>query len=109
MAALGWVVGQVQMIVIPVAVAVLLAALLAPAVRLLSRFRWVPRALATAVVVVGGLAVLGGVLYGLGVVFLAGLRARQAQSGRTCAQIRVWLALSPRHSALQSVPHARAG
>ena len=44
-----------QFIVIPVAVAVLLAALLAPAVRLLTRFRWVPRALATAVVVVSGL------------------------------------------------------
>src|SRR5438105_3260327 len=54
MAALAWVISRVQFIVIPVAVAVLLAALLAPAVRVLSRFRWVPRALATAVAVVAG-------------------------------------------------------
>jgi predicted PurR-regulated permease PerM len=97
MAALAWVISRVQFIVIPVAVAVLLAALLAPAVRLLSRFRWVPRALATAVVVVGGLAVLGGVLYGLVVAFLAGLPALQAQLGQTFAQIRDWLARSPLH------------
>ena len=101
MAALGWVVGQVQMIVIPVAVAVLLAALLAPAVRLLGRPRWVPHALATAVVVVGGLAVLGGVLYGLVVAFLAGLPTLQLQLGRSFAQIRDWLARSPLH---MSVP-----
>jgi putative heme transporter len=38
-AALAWMISRVQFIVIPVAVAVLLAALLAPAVRLLTRFR----------------------------------------------------------------------
>jgi predicted PurR-regulated permease PerM len=97
MAAVGWVVGRVQMIVIPVAVAVLLAALLAPAVRLLARSRWVPRALATAVVVVGGLAVLGGVFYGLVVAFLAGLPALQIQLGQSFSQIRDWLARSPLH------------
>lgn len=96
-AALAWVISRVQFIVIPVAVAVLLAALLGPAVRLLSRFRWVPRALATAVVVVGGLAVLGGVLYGLVVAFLAGLPALQAQLGQSFSQIRDWLARSPLH------------
>src|SRR5919199_4302748 len=97
MAALGWVIGKVQIIVIPVAVAVLLAALLAPAVRLLARPRWIPRALATAVVVVGGLAVLGGVFYGLVVAFLAGLPALQIQLGQSFSQIRDWLARSPLH------------
>jgi predicted PurR-regulated permease PerM len=99
-AALAWVISRVQFIVIPVAVAVLLAALLAPAVRLLSRLRWVPRGLATAVVVVGGLAVLGGVLYGLVVAFLAGLPALQAQLGQSFSQIRDWLARSPLHLAV---------
>jgi putative heme transporter len=101
MAALGWVVGKVQIIVIPVAVAVLLAALLAPAVRLLARPRWMPRALATAVVVVGGLLVLGAVFYGLVVAFLAGLPALQDQVAQTFSQIRDWLARSPLH---MSVP-----
>jgi predicted PurR-regulated permease PerM len=100
LAALGWVVGQVQIIVIPVAVAVLLAALLAPAVRLLARSRWVPRALATAVVVVGGLAVLTGVFYGLVVAFLAGLPALQDQLGHSISQIRDWLARGPLHASV---------
>jgi hypothetical protein len=75
-----------------------LVALLAPAVRLLTRSRWVSRALATAVVVVGGLAVLGGVLYGLVVAFLAGLPAFQVQLGQSFSQIRDWLARSPLRS-----------
>lgn len=74
----------------------MLVALLAPAVRLLTRSRWVPRALATAVV--GGLAVLGGVLYGLVVAFLAGLPAFQVQLGQSFSQIRDWLARSPLRS-----------
>jgi putative heme transporter len=57
----------------------------------------VPRALATAVVVVGGLAVLGG-LYGLVVAFLAGLPAFQVQLGQSFSQIRDWLARSPLRS-----------
>ena len=97
LAALGWVVGQVQVIVVPVAVAVLLAALLAPAVRLVARPGWMPRALATAVVVVGGLAVLGGVLYGLVAAFVAGVPTLQAQLGQSFSQIRDWLLRSPLH------------
>jgi predicted PurR-regulated permease PerM len=76
---------------------VLLAALLAPLVRLLARPRWVPHAFATAVVVVGGLAVLGGVLYGLVVAFLAGLPALQLELGQSFSQIRDWVARSPLH------------
>src|SRR5581483_11808370 len=55
MGALGWIVGKVQIIVFPIALAILLSALLEPAVRLLPRPRSIPRALAPAVVVVGGL------------------------------------------------------
>lgn len=57
-----------------------------------------PCALATAVVVVGGLAVLGGMLYGLVVAFLAGLPAFQVQLGQSFSQIRDWLARSPLRS-----------
>ena len=61
-AAALWVLGQViaylSGIVIPVAIALLLAALLAPAVQRLVQWR-VPRGLATAMVLVGGLAALG--------------------------------------------------
>jgi predicted PurR-regulated permease PerM len=57
--------------------------------------------LATAVVVVGGLLLLGAVFYGLVVAFLAGLPALQDQVAQTFSQIRDYLARSPLH---MSVP-----
>jgi predicted PurR-regulated permease PerM len=60
---LGIVVTWLYVVVIPVAIALLLSALLAPAVSWLTHLRvHVPRALATAVVLIGGLAGVGGVL-----------------------------------------------
>jgi predicted PurR-regulated permease PerM len=56
-----------------------------------------PRALATAVVVVGGLAVFGGVLYGLVAAFVAAVPTLQAQLGQSFSQIRDWLLRSPLH------------
>ncbi|MEJ8281806.1 AI-2E family transporter [Pseudonocardia spirodelae] len=61
LALLVFLVVQLRVVVVPVAIAVLLAALLAPLVRWL-HVRRVPRALATALVMVGGLAALGGLL-----------------------------------------------
>ncbi|WP_188987060.1 AI-2E family transporter [Saccharopolyspora thermophila] len=58
---LGVVIGRIYVVVIPVAIALLLSALLAPAVSALARWG-VPRALATTLVLIGGLAVVGGVL-----------------------------------------------
>jgi putative heme transporter len=58
---LGWLAGFLSEVVVPVAVAILLAALLSPVA---SRLRiWgLPRALATAVTVLGGLALIAGAL-----------------------------------------------
>ena len=58
---IGIVVSYVAAVVVPVAIALLLAALLAPAVHQL-QVRQVPRGVATALVLIGGLALLGGVL-----------------------------------------------
>src|SRR5947209_17537418 len=74
-AALAWVISRVQFIVIPVAVAVLLAALLAPAVGLLSRLRGVPRGPATAGRVLGRVACPGGVTDAFGAALLCRLSA----------------------------------
>ncbi len=52
---------ELRVVVVPVAIAVLLSALLAPLVRWLHERR-VPRGIATALVMVGGLAALGGLL-----------------------------------------------
>ena len=56
-----WVIAQLQLVVVPLVIALLLSALLAPAVNWLRRHR-VPRSLATTIVVIGGIAAVVGVL-----------------------------------------------
>jgi putative heme transporter len=69
---------QLRVVVIPVAIAILLCALLAPVVHWLHARR-VPRGPATALVLVGGLAVLGGMLSFVVTTFVTGLPALQTQ------------------------------
>jgi putative heme transporter len=56
-----WIIAQLSLVVIPLTIALLLSALLSPAVGALTRLR-MPRSLATAIVLVGGLAALAGTL-----------------------------------------------
>ena len=79
---------------VPVAIALLLAALLAPLVANLVRRR-VPRGVATALVVVGGLAGLGGVLTFVIVTFIQGLPALQAQLLAGIDAGALWLTEGP--------------
>ena len=83
-------------VVVPVVIALIVASLLAPeAHQLSSRVRWMPHALATAVVIVGGLAVVGGVFYGVVVAFLSGLPELSAQLTRSVAEIQDWVRTGP--------------
>jgi len=91
---IGTVVGYLAAVVIPVAIAMLLAALLAPAVGYLVRHR-IPRGPATALVLVGGLAGLGGVLTFVVITFINGLPALQAQLGDSIDAVATWLATGP--------------
>ena len=91
---LGIIVGRLFIVVIPVAIALLLAALLAPAVSALHRLR-VPRSLATAIVLVGGMAALGGLLTFVINAFIAGLPDMQAQIVRSIDNIHQWLLNGP--------------
>src|SRR5262249_21707004 len=61
-AVLLWLVGRLQDVLIPLTIALLLTALLAPSVRWLRRTVRLPRSLAVAVVLIGGIAAVGGVL-----------------------------------------------
>lgn len=79
-----------SVVVIPVAIALLLAALLAPAVARLVQVR-VPRGLATAIVLIGGLAVLGGLLAFVVINVTNGLPALTSQVNNSLDQIRDWL------------------
>ena len=109
-AALGWrllvvagaiwlialVAGHLAAVVTPVAIATLLAALLAPAVAQLVRWR-IPRGLATAVVVIAGLLAVGGVLFGVINAFADGLPELQARTADSVGAIQDWLEKGPLH------------
>lgn len=91
---LGWLLGHLAPVVVPVAIALLLAALLHPAVRWLVQHR-VPRALATTVVLVGGLALLGGVLTFVVAAFVNGLPDLVAQLSAGLDALTGWLTDGP--------------
>jgi predicted PurR-regulated permease PerM len=85
-----WLLGRLHRVVVPVAIALLLAALLSPAVGWLRR-HGVHRSLATVLVMVGGLALVGGTLTLVITEFIdsAGNLADQAQDG--IRKIQGWL------------------
>src|SRR5690606_22064740 len=93
---LGLVLGQIYVVVIPVAIALLLSALLAPVVSWLAARR-VPRALATALVLIGGLAVVGGVLTFVINAFIAGFPDLQRQVIASLTALKSSLAEGPLH------------
>jgi predicted PurR-regulated permease PerM len=85
-----WLLGRLSVVVIPVSIALLLSALLAPAVAHLVDIR-VPRGLATALVLIAGLAVLGGLLTFVIIQFTDGLPQLQKQLNNSLSQVRDWL------------------
>jgi putative heme transporter len=91
---IGWAISYVAAVVVPVAVALLLAALLSPAVHWL-QVRRVPRGVATALVLVGGLAVLGGVLAFVVVTFVRGVPDLGSQLTTSINDIAEWLRNGP--------------
>lgn len=85
-----WLIGKLFVVVVPVSIALLLSALLAPAVSHLVHFK-VPRGLATALVLVAGLAVLGGLLTFVVIQFTDGLPQLTQQLHASLTQIQNWL------------------
>jgi predicted PurR-regulated permease PerM len=93
---LGRVFNELIDLVVPVAVALLLAALLSPAVARLARWG-VPRAWATAIVLIGGLAAVGGLLTFVITRFVDGLPALRTQLSDAIDKINHWLTTGPAH------------
>ncbi len=93
---LGIVLSYLHTVMIPVAIALLLSALLAPAVSWLTHWR-VPRALATLVVLVGGLAAVSGVLTFVVNRFIEGFPDLQRQVLLSLNAIKDYLATGPLH------------
>jgi len=89
-----WVVLQVEVIVVPVALATLAAALLMPAVDFLDR-RGAPRGGAVALILLGGLALVGGLLTFVVSQFIEGAPALVEQVTRSIDGLRRWLVDGP--------------
>jgi predicted PurR-regulated permease PerM len=91
---IGTAVAYLAAVAVPVAIALLLAALLSPAVRHLVAAR-VPRALATGLVMVGGLALLSGVLVFVVRTFVEGVPDLLVQLSSSVDTIVTWLTDGP--------------
>ncbi|KKE98471.1 AI-2E family transporter [Mycolicibacterium obuense] len=89
-----WVVVQVEFIVVPVALATLAAALLMPAVDFLDR-RGAPRGGAVALILLGGLALVGGMLSFVVSQFIEGTPGLVDQVTRSIDGLRRWLIDGP--------------
>jgi len=93
-ALLGFVLWQVRLVVFALAVAILLAALLQPAVSWLRRHRW-PRALAAGVVFVAFIAVVGGLLTLVGGAVSGQFGEVIERAGDALTELQAWFAGPP--------------
>jgi predicted PurR-regulated permease PerM len=101
-----WVLKKLDIIVVPVLVALLMSALLVPAVDWLDG-RGVPRGGAVALVMLGGFAILGGILTFVIAEFIDGLPALTEQVTRSIESTRSWLINGPAHLRSEQIDGAR--
>ncbi len=92
-----FVVGRLKQILIPLSIALLLSALLAPAVRWLTRRVRLPRSLAVAVVLIAGLAAVAGTLTAVVTQFVNGVPQLTTNAADGIRQIQAWLRDGPLH------------
>ncbi|WP_396027514.1 AI-2E family transporter [Actinoplanes sp. TBRC 11911] len=97
---LGWAllhfIGIIRIVVVPLAIALLLSALLAPAVGWLLRLR-LPPSLATFLVLFGGIAVIGGTLTLVINQFVNGVPELTQNASEGVRQIQTWARTGPLH------------
>ncbi|MCV7216548.1 AI-2E family transporter [Mycobacterium crocinum] len=103
--ALLWLVQRLQVIVVPVALATMLAALLLPAVDWLDR-RGAPRGGAVALVLLGGFAIFGGILTFVVSQFISGLPGLVEQVTHSIDGLRRWLVDGPAHLSREQIDNA---
>jgi predicted PurR-regulated permease PerM len=101
-----WAVKRLELIVVPVALATMLAALLSPAVDFLHR-RGAPRGGAVALVLLGGIAVVGGILAFVISQFIKGAPALVDQVSTSIKGVGDWLTNGPLHINQQQIDQFR--
>jgi predicted PurR-regulated permease PerM len=104
-AALLWLMWRLQVIVVPVALAVILTALLLPAVDRLDLWR-MPRGGAVALVLLGGLSVFGGIMTFVVSQFISGLPDLVEQVTRSIDNATRWLIDGPLHLSREQIDNA---
>jgi putative heme transporter len=100
-----WTVKHLEVIVVPVALATMLAALLMPAVDFLDS-RGAPRGGAVALVLLTGIAVVGGILTFVVSQFVEGAPALVEQVTRSIDGARAWAINGPMHLSREQIDHA---
>jgi predicted PurR-regulated permease PerM len=100
--AIVWLAGFFSHLLVPMAIALLLAALMAPGVERLVTWG-VPRWAAAVIVLVAGVALLGGLLTFVVITFVNGLPDLQSQVVASLDQIRDWLSTGPLHLRVEQV------
>lgn len=103
--ALLWVVKKLEVIVVPVLLALMLSALLVPAVDWMDR-KGLPRGGAVTLVMLGGFAFLGGILSFVIIQFIDGLPDLTKQVERSIDSTRKWLIEGPFHVKVEQIDHA---
>ena len=103
--ALLWVVKKLEIIVVPVLLALMISALLVPAVDWIDR-RGPPRGAAVALVLLGGFAIFGGILAFVIVQFIYGLPDLTEQVTRSIESTRRWLIEGPLHLRGEQISNA---
>jgi predicted PurR-regulated permease PerM len=101
-----WVLKKIEVIVVPVALATMLAALLLPVVDILDR-RGAPRGSAVALVLLGGIATVGGILTFVVSQFIRGAPALVDQVSTSIKGVGDWLTQGPLHINQQQIDSAR--
>jgi predicted PurR-regulated permease PerM len=104
-AGLLWVVARLQVILVPVALAMMVAALMLPAVDWLDR-RGAPRGGAVALVILGGFGVFGGILTFVVSQFVSGLPGLVEQVTKSIDSLRAWLIEGPAHLSREQIDNA---
>jgi putative heme transporter len=100
-----WVIAKVELIIVPVALALMLAALLLPAVDWLDR-RGAPRGGAVALTLLTSIAVLGGIMTFVVSQFITGLPGLTDQVTQSVDSLRNWLINGPAHLSKEQIDHA---
>ena len=103
--ALLWVIKRLEIIVVPLLLALMLSALLVPMVDWLDR-RGAPRGGAVALVLLAGFAILGGILTFVISQFVVGLPDLVNQVTRSIDSTRNWLIEGPLHLSRQQIENA---